>query len=103
MVNKRVRSGLRALPEPLDNRVLVEPAKAIESVGKIVVPETAQEQPNEGTIVAKGQNVKASLRLSVGDRVLFGKYAGTNIKHGEKTFLLMQDSELLARLPKESA
>ena len=69
--------------KPLADRVLIEPAPAeTKTVGGIIIPDTAKEKPLQGKVVAVGAGTKdEEMVLKVGDEVLYGKYAGTEIEH----------------------
>ena len=88
---------------PLGNRVVVEPIEEDEvTPGGIVLPETAKEKPQQGKVLAvgpgerdeKGQRIP--LDVKVGDRVLFAKYAGTEVKLEGKKLLILRESDILA-------
>ncbi|MCD6406414.1 co-chaperone GroES [Candidatus Aerophobetes bacterium] len=88
--------------KPLGDRVLVEPLEEKETVkGGIIIPDTAKEKPQEGKVVAVGQGKKdekgnlISLDVKVGDKILFGKYAGTEVKIDGKEYLIMQQEDIL--------
>jgi chaperonin GroES len=89
---------------PLHDRVLLKRIEEKESVrGGIIIPDTAKEKPQEGEIVAvgagkleKGQRIP--LDVAVGDRVLFGKYSGTEIKLDDEEYLILREEEILAKL-----
>ncbi|GIK40698.1 MAG: 10 kDa chaperonin [Chloroflexota bacterium] len=88
---------------PLGDRVWVEPIEREEMTASgIVLPETAKEKPMEGRILAVGpgnrneEGQRAPLDVKVGDKVLFAKYAGTEIKHNGSRYLIMRESDLLA-------
>ena len=84
--------------KPLADRVLVEPAAAeAKTAGGIIIPDTAQEKPQRGKIVAVG-NGKPDEPLTVkeGDSVLYGKYAGTEINIEGKDYLIMRESDIFA-------
>ncbi|NJN98833.1 MAG: co-chaperone GroES [Anaerolineales bacterium] len=88
---------------PLGDRVWVEPIEREEMTASgIVLPETAKEKPMEGRILAVGpgnrneKGERAPLDVKVGDKVLFAKYAGTEIKHNGSKYLIMRESDLLA-------
>lgn len=88
--------------KPIGDRLVVEIVKdEVEKVGSLYVPDTAKEKPNQGKVVSVGDGKKtesgAVLPLSVkaGDVVLFGKYAGTEVEHGGKTYLILQESDVL--------
>jgi chaperonin GroES len=89
---------------PLDDRVLIRPLESEETTeGGIVLPDTAKEKPQRGTVeaVGKGKLVKGGKRLESslkkGDTVLFGKYSGSDIKVRGKEYKIMKESEILAR------
>ncbi len=88
--------------QPLDDRVLVEPIEEEEKVGSLVIPDTAKEKPMMGVVKAMGYDFDLKggkpLKelLKVGDKVLFGKYAGQEIKIGGKKHLVISRSDLLA-------
>jgi chaperonin GroES len=86
--------------KPLADRVLVEPAAAEQkTVSGIIIPDTAQEKPQKGTIVAIGTGKKDEpLTVKVGDSVLYGKYAGTEITVEGKEYLIMRESDIFAIL-----
>ncbi len=91
--------------KPLADRVVVEAAAAEEkSSGGIILPDTAQEKPQQGTVVAVGPG-KASdagtivdMTVKSGDKVLYGKYSGTEVNHEGKEYLIMRESDILAIL-----
>lgn len=84
--------------KPLADRVLVEPAAAEQkTAGGIIIPDTAKEKPQKGTIVAVGNGKKDEpMTVKVGDTVLYGKYAGTEISVDGKDYLIMRESDILA-------
>ncbi len=90
--------------KPLGDRIVVQPLEAEEvTKGGIILPDTAKEKPHEGKIIAVGRGkvldngqVQA-LELKVGDRVLYGKYSGNEIKTKEgKDYLIMREEDVLA-------
>lgn len=85
---------------PLADRVLVEPKAAeTKTASGIFIPDTAKEKPQEGTVVAAGNGKKDEpMELKVGDRVLYGKYSGTEISVEGKDYLMMRQSDILAIL-----
>ena len=88
--------------EPLGARVLVKPLeKENMTASGIVLPETAREKPQQGTIEAVGSEEEMLTDLAVGDRVLFAKYAGSEISMNGTDYLLLEESEVLARLKEE--
>lgn len=86
--------------KPLADRVLIEPAAAeTKTIGGIIIPDTAKEKPLQGVIVAVGNGTKdEEMVLKEGDRVLYGKYAGTEIEHEGKKYLIMRQSDVVAIL-----
>ena len=84
--------------KPLADRVLVEPAKAEETTKSgIIIPDTAKEKPQKGTVVAVGPGTKDEpTTVKDGDIVLYGKYAGTEIKIEGIDYLIMRESDILA-------
>jgi chaperonin GroES len=83
---------------PLGDRVLVEPAPAEEkTVSGIIIPDTAKEKPQRGSIVAIGTGKKDEpLTVKVGDKVLYGKYAGTELTIDGRDYLIMRESDIFA-------
>ena len=84
--------------KPLADRVLVEPSAAeTKTTSGIIIPDTAQEKPQKGKIVAVGKGTKENpLSVKVGDSVLYGKYSGTDLKYEGKDYLIMKESDILA-------
>ncbi|NTW24926.1 MAG: co-chaperone GroES [Lentimicrobium sp.] len=84
--------------KPLADRVLIEPAAAeLKTAGGIIIPDTAKEKPQRGTVVAVGPGKKDEpLTVKVGDLVLYGKYAGTEISIEGKDYLIMRESDIVA-------
>ena len=85
---------------PLSDRVLVEPKEAeTKTAAGLYIPDTAKEKPQQGTILAAGTGKKDEpMELKVGDVVLYGKYAGTEITVEGKNYLIMKQSDVLAVL-----
>lgn len=83
---------------PLSDRVIVKPAKAEEmSAGGIIIPDVAKEKPARGQVVAAGPGKKDDpITVKVGDMVLYGKYAGTEIQVNLEDYLIMRESDILA-------
>jgi chaperonin GroES len=83
---------------PLADRVVIEPAPAEEkTAGGIIIPDTAKEKPQRGTVVAVGPGKKDEpTTVKVGDAVLYGKYSGTEISVEGKDYLIMRESDLYA-------
>ena len=84
--------------KPLADRVLVEPAAAEEkTAGGIIIPDTAKEKPMKGTVVAVGEGKKDEpITVKVGDTVLYGKYAGTELTVDGVDYLIMRESDIYA-------
>jgi chaperonin GroES len=84
--------------KPLADRVLVEPAAAeTKTSSGIIIPDTAKEKPQKGTVVAVGAGTKDNpITVSVGDSILYGKYAGTELQHEGKDYLIMKENDILA-------
>jgi chaperonin GroES len=87
---------------PLHDRVVVrriDPES--KSAGGIIIPDTAQEKPQEGEVVAVGQGVRdaqgtiQALDLGIGDRVLFGKWSGSEVRLGGIDYLVMKESDVI--------
>ncbi|MDH5474326.1 MAG: co-chaperone GroES [Cyclobacteriaceae bacterium] len=83
---------------PLADRVLVEAAAAQETTASgIIIPDTAKEKPQKGKVVAVGNGKKDEpLTVKVGDEVLYGKYAGTEITIEDAEYLMMREADILA-------
>ena len=84
--------------KPLADRVIIEPAQAEEkTAGGIIIPDTAKEKPQRGTVVAVGPGKKDEpLTVKVGDQVLYAKYAGTEISYEGNNYLIMRESDIVA-------
>ncbi len=89
--------------KPLGDRVIVKPqAPAEVTKGGIILPDTAQEKPMEGEVVAIGNGKsddngkKIAMDLKVGDKVLYGKYSGTEVKINDEEYLIMRESDVYA-------
>lgn len=84
--------------KPLADRVVVLPAPAeTQTASGIIIPDTAKEKPQQGTVVAVGNGkVDEPLTVKVGDQVLYGKYSGTELKWEGKDYLIMRESDILA-------
>jgi chaperonin GroES len=84
--------------KPLADRVLVEVAAAEEKTASgIIIPDTAKEKPQKGKVVAVGTGKKDEpLTVKVGDEILYGKYAGTEVSVGGKDYLIMRESDIFA-------
>lgn len=86
--------------KPLADRVLVEPMAAeTQTASGIFIPDTAKEKPQKGTVVAVGNGKKDhSMTVKEGDVVLYGKYAGTELKFEGKDYLIMREDDILCVL-----
>ena len=89
---------------PLHDRVLIKRIEEKESVkGGIIIPDTAKEKPQEGEVIAVGagrieKGARIPLDVKAGDRVLFGKYSGSDIKIEDQEYLILREEEILAKL-----
>jgi chaperonin GroES len=86
--------------KPLGDRVVVEPKEeGEEKVGSLYIPDTAKEKPQEGKVVAvgdgKGGEKPIEIVVKVGDRILYGKYSGTEVKEEGKEYLIIRQSDIL--------
>ena len=91
--------------KPLGDRIVVRPLEqGEEKVGGIIIPDTAKEKPQEGEVVAVGpgklldSGERQAPSVAVGDKVLYGKYAGTEIKSGGEELLIVREDDILAKL-----
>lgn len=84
--------------KPLADRVLIQPAPAEEvTVAGIIIPDSAKEKPQRGTVLAVGNGTKDEpMELKAGDKVLYGKYAGTQIEIDNEEVIIMRQSDVLA-------
>ncbi len=84
--------------KPLGDKIVVEPAPAEEKTASgIIIPDTAKEKPQQGVVVAVPQKDKEiEIHVKTGDKVLYGKYAGTEITLDGKEYLIMSQSDILA-------
>lgn len=90
---------------PLDDRIVVEPVEAEETTpGGIVLPDTARERPQRGTVLAVGpgklldDGSRSELSVAVGDEVIFGKYSGSDIEVDGREVKILRESEVLAKV-----
>ncbi len=93
---------------PLYDRIVVKRIEEQETMqGGIIIPDTAKEKPQEGEVVAVGQGKRLEngkiipLDVKAGDRILFGKYSGSEIKLGGEEYLIMREDEVLGVLEKK--
>ena len=91
--------------KPLGDRVLVEATEEKEQVkGGVIIPDTAKEKPQEGKVIAVGNGKvldngeRQPLDLKKGDKILYGKYSGTEVKIDEKEYLIMHENDVLAKI-----
>ncbi len=86
--------------KPLADRILVRPVAAEEkTISGIIIPDSAKEKPAKGQVLAVGTGTKdEAMVLQVGDVVLYGKYAGTEIEHEGEKFLIMRQGDVLATI-----
>ena len=95
---------------PLSDRVLLKRIEEKGEVkkGEIIIPDTAKEKPMEGEVISVGpgkmmeDGKRSPMDLKAGDRVLFGKYAGTEIKIDDEEYVIMREEEILAVLTKKN-
>ena len=90
---------------PLHDRILVERVEEKETVrGGIIIPDSAKEKPQEGKVIAVGngkvtdEGKKVPLDVKAGDKILFGKYSGSEVKLDDKEYLIMREEDVLAIL-----
>jgi chaperonin GroES len=90
---------------PLHDRILVERLEEQETVkGGIIIPDTAKEKPQEGNVIAVGtgkvtdDGKRLGLDVKVGDKILFGKYSGSEVKVDDKDYLILREEDILAIL-----
>jgi len=93
--------------KPLDDRVVVEPVEAEEkTAGGIVLPDTAKEKPQRGTVLAVGpgrlldSGERGALSVAVGDEVIYGKYSGSDIEIESREIKILRESDILAKVVK---
>jgi chaperonin GroES len=93
--------------KPLDDRIVVEPMEAEEvTAGGIVLPQTAQEKPQRGNVVAVGPGKlldtgkRSDMAVAVGDEVIFGKYSGSDVEVDGRELKILRESDVLAKVVK---
>ncbi len=93
--------------KPLDERIVVEPVEAEEkTAGGIVLPDTAKEKPQRGTVLAVGpgklldNGERSPMSVAVGDEVIYGKYSGTDLEIDGKEVKILRESDILAKIVK---
>jgi chaperonin GroES len=84
--------------KPLSDRVLVLPAEAEQkTAGGIIIPDTAKEKPQKGTVIAVGPGKKDEpMTVKAGDNVLYGKYSGTELQLDGENYLIMKEGDIYA-------
>jgi chaperonin GroES len=82
---------------PINDRVLVKPAEAETTTkGGIIIPDTAKEKPQRGTVVAVGPGKEdVTMTVKIDDIILYGKYAGQEVSHNEEDYLIMREDDIL--------
>jgi chaperonin GroES len=94
----------KAKLHPLADRVAIRPLEETEQMrGGLYIPDTAKEKPQQGEIIAVGpgrfeKGERVAMELKVGDRVLYGKYSGTEVTIEDDTFLIIKESDVLAKI-----
>ena len=89
---------------PLADRVAIRPLEETEQMrGGLYIPDTAKEKPQQGEIIAAGpgrveKGERVPMELKVGDKVLYGKYSGTEVTMEDETFLIIKESDVLAKI-----
>jgi chaperonin GroES len=90
---------------PLGERIVIKPMEQeTQTRGGILLPDTAKEKPQEGEVVAVGpgrpsdDGTRIPMELSVGDKVIYSKYAGTEYEDGDEEYLIMRESDVLAKI-----
>jgi chaperonin GroES len=91
--------------KPLYDRILVKRIEEGEQkIGGIIIPDTAKEKPQEGEVIAVGggrvleNGERQAPDVNVGDKILFGKYSGTEVKYGDEEYLIMREDDILAKI-----
>lgn len=91
--------------EPLGERIVIKPIEQEQTTkGGIYLPDTAKEKPQEGEVLAVGpgrltdEGSRIPMDLTVGDRVIYSKYAGTEYKDGDEEYLILRESDILAKI-----
>ena len=83
---------------PLADRVIIQQAEAETTTASgIIIPDTAQEKPQKGTVIAVGKGTKDNpMTVKAGDNILYGKHAGTELKYNGSDYMIMKESDILA-------
>ena len=94
--------------KPLYDRILVKRIEEEEqTIGGIIIPDTAKEKPQEGEVIAVGagrvleNGERQAPDVQVGDKILFGKYSGSEVKYGDEEYLIMREDDILAKIVKD--
>ena len=88
--------------KPLADRVVVEPMESETMKGGIIIPDTAKEKPQDGEVIAVGpgkmgdDRERIAMSVKPGDKVVYGKYAGTEVELGDEKLLIMHESDIIA-------
>ncbi len=92
---------------PMEDRMLVEPLEADETTaGGIILPDTAREKPQRGTVIAVGNGKlldsgkRGEMSVGVGDQVFYGKYSGTEVEFGNEKYVVLREGDILAVVDK---
>ena len=98
IINTKLNFDMALKIKPLADRVLIEPMAAeTKTASGIIIPDNAKEKPQKGIVVAVGYGTKdKKMTVSKGDTVLYGKYAGTELKLEGQDYLIMRESDILA-------
>jgi len=98
------KSKTKVSIKPLEDRVVIMPSDEAETMrGGLYIPDTAKEKPTQGQVIAVGpgrmdKGVRVPMDLSVGDKVIYGKYSGTNFQLGDDEVIIIKASDILAKI-----
>ena len=100
------KAKVKVTVKPLSDRVVVKPLDESEQMrGKLYIPDTAKEKPSQGEVVAVGpgkvsdEGARLEMDVKVGDKVLYGKYSGTEVTLAGDEYLILRESDILAIIP----
>jgi chaperonin GroES len=102
-----VTTATKVAIKPLEDRIVVQPSDAEQTTASgLVIPDTAKEKPQEGTVLAVGpgrfeDGARVPLDVSVGDTVIYSKYGGTEVKHNGEDYLVLSARDVLAVIEKQ--